>query len=146
MFRNSTALSVATPWRDRLRSFRSRLAGGGIVCNAVRRDRLTTRRQDPVVMATTVSGKRTEVAPRTRACAARSLGDASAQRATTEALRCASLIEVDDAQHDETYKRRIVSVYGRAAAQYGQVGPPFAELTGRRLVELVGVAPGSGLS
>jgi ubiquinone/menaquinone biosynthesis C-methylase UbiE len=49
---------------------------------------------------------------------------------------------VEDEQH-ETYKRRIAGLYGRAAARYGLVGPPIAQLTGRRLVELVGVAPGA---
>jgi SAM-dependent methyltransferase len=41
------------------------------------------------------------------------------------------------------YKRDIVGSYERAAAQYGQIGPPFAQVTGRRLVELVGLGPGA---
>jgi ubiquinone/menaquinone biosynthesis C-methylase UbiE len=45
------------------------------------------------------------------------------------------------ADHD-AHKRQIVGVYERAAAQYAQVGPPFARLTGQRLVDLVGVASG----
>jgi ubiquinone/menaquinone biosynthesis C-methylase UbiE len=46
-------------------------------------------------------------------------------------------------EQDDAYKRRIAGVYGRAAAHFGQVGPPFAQLTGSRLVELAGVEPGA---
>ncbi|HEV8637121.1 MAG TPA: methyltransferase domain-containing protein, partial [Chloroflexota bacterium] len=48
-----------------------------------------------------------------------------------------------EGERHETYKRRIAGLYGRVAARYGLVGPPIAQLTGRRLVELVGVAPGA---
>jgi ubiquinone/menaquinone biosynthesis C-methylase UbiE len=39
----------------------------------------------------------------------------------------------------EAYKRRIVGIYDRAAAEYGSAGPPIFRHAGRRLVELAGV-------
>jgi ubiquinone/menaquinone biosynthesis C-methylase UbiE len=44
---------------------------------------------------------------------------------------------------EAAYKRRITGLYDRAAPTYGQVGPPFFQHVGRRLVELAGVSPGA---
>ena len=40
------------------------------------------------------------------------------------------------------YKARMAGLYDRAAPTYGQVGPPYFQHVGRRLVELAGVGPG----
>jgi len=41
------------------------------------------------------------------------------------------------------YKEQVADLYTRTAAAYGQVGPPFFQHVGRRLVELAAVPSGT---